>query len=96
MTAWPAPGPRPSAVLAARYARALDIAAVVAVAGWHLAGAGPLLVAHLGSYASDQFQIMAWCAIALIIAVGSVLLLRGYRGRGTGWSGSPHPARPPR
>ena len=86
MTAWPAPGPRPSAVLAARYARALDIAVVIAVAGWHLAGAGPLLVAHLGSYASDQFQITAWCAIALIIAVGSVLLLRGYRGRGTGWA----------
>ena len=53
----PRPDPAPSALLAARYARALDIAAVVAVAGWHLAGAAPLLVAHLGSYASDQFQI---------------------------------------
>jgi hypothetical protein len=73
-------------VLAARYARALDIAAVVAVAGWHLAGAGPLLVAHLGSYPSDQFQIAAWCAIALIIAAGSVLLLRGSQSRGTGWA----------
>jgi hypothetical protein len=82
----PAPVPRPSAVLAARYARALDIAAVVAVAGWHLAGAGPLLVAHLGSYPSDQFQIAAWCAIALIIAAGSVLLLRGSQSRGTGWA----------
>jgi hypothetical protein len=92
MTARPAPAPRPvpvpqpSAVLAARYARALDIAAVVAVAGWHLAGAGPLLVAHLGSYPSDQFQIAAWCAIALIIAAGSVLLLRGSQSRGTGWA----------
>src|SRR6266851_6080361 len=86
MTTQTVPGPRPSALLAARYARALDIAAVVAVAGWHLAGAGPLLAAHLGSYASDQFQIAAWCAIALIIAAGSVLLLRGSQGRGTSWA----------
>jgi hypothetical protein len=86
MTAPPVAAPRPSAMLAARYARALDIAVVVAAAGWHLAGAGPLLLGHLGSYSSDQFQVAAWCAIALIIAAGSVLLLRGSRGRGTGWA----------
>ena len=86
MTAQTVPGPRPSAMLAARYARALDIAVVVAAAGWHLAGAGPLLLAHLGSYSSDQFQVAAWCAITLIIAAGSVLLLRGSARRGTGWA----------
>jgi hypothetical protein len=86
MTAHTVPGPRPSAVLAARYARALDIAVVVAAAGWQLAGAGPLLLAHLGSYSSDQFQVAAWCAIALIIAAGSVLLLRGSSRRETGWA----------
>ena len=86
MTAQTVPGPRPSAVLAARYARALDIAVVVAAAGWQLAGAGPLLLAHLGSYSSDSFQVAAWCAIALIIAAGSVLLLRGSSRRGTGWA----------
>ena len=86
MTAQTVPGPRPSAVLAARYARALDIAVVVAAAGWQLAGAGPLLLAHLGSYSSAQFQVAAWCAIALIIAAGSVLLLRGSSRRGTGWA----------
>ena len=86
MTAQTVPGPRPSAVLAARYARALDIAVVVAAAGWQLAGAGPLLLAHLGSYSSDWFQVAAWCAIALIIAAGSVLLLRGSSRRGTGWA----------
>jgi hypothetical protein len=86
MTAQAMPGPRPSAVLAARYARALDIAVVVAAAGWQLAGAGPLLLAHLGSYSSDQFQVAAWCAIALIIAAGSVLLLRGSSRRETGWA----------
>jgi len=80
------PGPRPAAVLAARYARALDIAVVVAAAGWQLAGAGPLLLAHLGSYSSDPFQVAAWCAISLIIAAGSVLLLRGSSRRGTGWA----------
>jgi hypothetical protein len=86
MTAQTVPGPRPSAVLAARYARALDIAVVVAAAGWQLAGAGPLLLSHLGSYSSGRFQVAAWCAIALIIAVGSVLLLRDSSRRGTGWS----------
>ncbi len=86
MTAQTVPGPRPSAVLAARYARALDIAVVVAAAGWQLAGAGPLLLAHLGSYSSDRFQVAAWCAIALIIAAGSVLLLRGSGRRETGWA----------
>ena len=86
MTAQPLPGPRPAAVLAARYARALDIAVVVAAAGWHLAGAGPLLLAHLGSYSSDLFQGAAWWAIALIIAAGSVLLLRGSRSRGAAWA----------
>ena len=86
MTAQTVPGPRPSAVLAARYARALDIAVVVAAAGWQLAGAGPLLLAHLGSYSSGRFQVAAWCAIALIIAAGSVLLLRGSSRRETGWA----------
>ena len=86
MTAQAVPGPRPSAVLAARYARALDIAVVVAAAGWQLAGAGPLLLAHLGSYPSDPFQFAAWCAISLIIAAGSVLLLRGSSRRQTGWA----------
>jgi hypothetical protein len=86
MTAQAVPGPRPSAVLAARYARALDIAVVVAAAGWHLAGAGPLLLAHLGSYSSSQFQVAAWCAIALIITAGSVLLLRGSSRRRTSWA----------
>ena len=86
MTAQTVPGPRPSAVLAARYARALDIAVVVAAAGWQLAGAGPLLLAHLGSYSSAQFQVAAWCAISLIIAAGSVLLLRGFSRRATGWA----------
>ena len=86
MTAQTVPGPRPAAVLAARYARALDIAVVVAAAGWQLAGAGPLLLAHLGSYPSGQFQVAAWCAISLIIAAGSVLLLRGSSRRETGWA----------
>ena len=86
MTAQTVPGPQPAAVLAARYARALDIAVVVAAAGWQLAGAGPLLLAHLGSYPSGHFQVSAWCAIALIIAAGSVLLLRGSGRRRTGWA----------
>jgi hypothetical protein len=86
MTARPAASLLPSALLAARYARALDIAAVVAVAGWHVTGAGPLLLSHLGSYADDRFQVAAWAAIALIIAAGSVRLLRGARVQWTAWA----------
>src|SRR6202451_1127695 len=92
MTAQAVPGPLPAGVLAARYARALDIAVVVAAAGWQLAGAGPLLLAHLGGYSSDRFQVAAWCAITLIIAAGSVLVLRGSAHRGTRWGvGAPTP-----
>ncbi len=77
---------QPSAVLAAWYARALDVAAVIVVVGWHIGGAGSLLVAHLGDYGSDLFQAIAWSVLALEIAAGAIRLLRGSAGRGPAWA----------
>ena len=76
---------QPSAILTARYARAFDAAVIVVVAGWHLAGAGSLLAAHLGDYRSDPFQIAGWLALAAAIAAGSVHLLRGSAEPGPAW-----------
>ncbi len=84
-----APGPlttAPSRLLAARYARALDIAAVVAVAGWHLAGAGSELAAYLGQYRSPVAMVTAWLLLAAAIAAGAVLLLRGWHGAWPAWA----------
>lgn len=77
---------QPSAVLAAWYARALDVAAVIVVAGWHIGGAGSLLLAHLGVYGSGLFQAIAWSVLALEIAAGAIRLLRGLAGRGPAWA----------
>lgn len=76
---------RPAAVLATRYGRAIDIAAVIVVAGWHAAGAGSLLETDRRDYGSDSFQVAAWLVLALVITVGSVRLLRGLRGRSSAW-----------
>jgi hypothetical protein len=64
-------------VLATRYARALDIAIVVITGGWHVGGAGPLLLAHLGDFASPATQLVCWALLALVIAAAATLLLTG-------------------
>ena len=60
-----------------RYVRGLEIAVVVIVAGWQVAGAAVLMVTHLSSYPSPGVEVTAWIAQAALIALGSVLLLRG-------------------
>ena len=83
------PGPltaAPTRLLAARYARALDIAAVVAVAGWHLAGAGSELAAYLSQYRSATDMVTAWLLLGAAIAAGAVLLLRGWRSAWPAWT----------
>ena len=53
---------QPSAILATRYSRALDIAVVVAVAAWDLAGAGGELLANLARYRSRRCRSpRGWC-----------------------------------
>jgi len=77
---------QPSVVLSTRYGRAFDIAVVIVVVGWHVAGAGGLLLSDRASYGSDAFQVAAWMLLALVIAAGSVRLLTGLPGRPEGWA----------
>jgi hypothetical protein len=86
--AQPAAGQRaavqPAAVLSARYRRALDIAVVIVVAGWQVAGAGSQLAADRADYRSVTFQAAVWLVLTAVIAAGSVRLLRGE----SGWRGA--------
>jgi hypothetical protein len=77
---------QPSAILATRYSRALDIAVVVVVAGWDLAGAGGELLANLARYRIAAVQVAAWLVLAAVVTAGSVLLLRGRAGWRSGWA----------
>ena len=75
---------RPLAVLSARYRRALNIAVVIVVAGWQVAGAGSELVADRADYRSVTVQVAIWLVLAAVIVAGSVRLLRGM----SGWPGA--------
>jgi hypothetical protein len=79
----PAPA-QPAAVLSARYRRALNIAVVIVVAGWQVAGAGSQLAADRADYHSFSVQVAIWLVLTAVIAAGSVRLLRG----GSGWRGA--------
>ena len=68
---------QPTTVMSGRYQRAFTIAVVVLVAGWHLAGGGGQLLHNRADYASFAFQAALWLIMAVAIAVGSVLVLRG-------------------
>ena len=68
---------QPAAVISGRYQRALTVAVVFLVCGWHLAGAGGQLLHDRPSYSSFAFQGAMWLAMALAIAAGWVLVLRG-------------------
>jgi hypothetical protein len=76
----------PTAVMSSRYQRAFTIAVVCLVAGWHLAGAGGQLLHNQSDYASFPFQGLMWLVMALAIAAGSVLVLRGPPGWQAAWA----------
>jgi hypothetical protein len=61
----------PAVLLATRYARDLDRAAVVIVAGWHVLGAGPQLWSHVADYAHPLLQVAAWVQLAAVIVSGA-------------------------
>jgi hypothetical protein len=72
------------ALLAARYARSLDVAVVVIVAGWHVFGIGvPLLVDR--NYPPGWAQKVAWLTLALVIAAASLRRLRDRNGQAGDW-----------
>jgi hypothetical protein len=77
---------QPTATMSGRYQRALTIAVVFLVAGWHVAGAGGQLLHNRSDYSSFAFQGAMWLAMALAIAAGSVLVLRGTPGWRGAWA----------
>jgi hypothetical protein len=79
-------GVQPAAMMSGRYQRAFTIAVVFLVAGWHLAGAGGQLLRDRPEYGSVAFQGAMWLVMALAIAAGSVLVLRGEPGPVPAWA----------
>jgi hypothetical protein len=77
---------QPTEVLSGRYQRAYTLAVIFLVAGWHLAGAGGQLLHDQSAYRSLAFQGAMWLAMALAIAAGSVLVLRGVPGWRSAWA----------
>ena len=75
-----------AAVLSARYRRALNIAVVIVVAGWQLAGAGSQLAADRAEYRPVTVQVAMWLVLTAVIVAGSVRLLRGGSGWRSGWA----------
>ena len=80
------PSVQPTAMMSGRYQRAFTVAVVFLVAGWHLAGAGGQLLHNRPAYGSFAFQVAMWLVMALAIAVGSVLVLRGVPGWRPAWT----------
>jgi hypothetical protein len=68
---------QPTALMSGRYQRAFTFAVLFLVAGWHIAGAGGQLLHNRPDYASFAFQAAMWLVMALAIAAGAVLVLRG-------------------
>ena len=77
---------QPTVLMSGRYQRAFTIAVVFLVAGWHLAGAGGQLLHNRSAYGSFAFQGAMWLVMALAIAAGSILVLRGAPGWLPAWS----------
>ena len=68
---------QPTAMLSGRYQRAFTFAVLFLVVGWHLAGAGGQLLRDRSAYGSFAFQGAMWLVMAVAIAAGWVLVLRG-------------------
>ena len=77
---------QPPATMSGRYQRAFTIAVVFLVAGWHLVGGGGQLLDYRSAYSSFAFQGAMWLVMALAIAAGSVLVLRGELGWRPAWA----------
>jgi hypothetical protein len=68
---------QPTAMMSGRYRRAYTMAVVVLVVVWHIAGGGGQLLHNRPSYSSFAFQCLMWLIMALAIAAGTVMVLRG-------------------
>jgi hypothetical protein len=76
----------PTAMMSGRYQRAFTIAVVVLVVGWHIAGGGGQLLQNRADYSSFAFQGAMWLIMAVAIAAGSVMVLRGTPGWRPAWA----------
>jgi hypothetical protein len=76
----------PTAMMSGRYQRAFTLAVLFLVAGWHLGGAGGQLLHNRLDYSSFGFQCAMWLIMALAIAAGSVLVLRGAPSGRAAWA----------
>ena len=77
---------QPTAMMSGRYQRAFTVAVIFLVVSWHLAGAGGQLLHNRPDYRSFAFQCAMWLVMALAIAAGSVLALRGTPSRRSAWA----------
>jgi hypothetical protein len=77
---------QPTALMSARYQRAFTLAVMFLVIGWHLAGAGGQLLRDRPSFGDFAFQCLMWLVMALAIAAGSALVLRGPPGWCPAWA----------
>ncbi|HEX9065407.1 MAG TPA: hypothetical protein VF843_09880 [Streptosporangiaceae bacterium] len=71
------PAAQPSTTMSGRYQRAFTIAVIFLVGLWHIAGGGGQLLQYQKSYSSVAFQGAMWLVLAVSIAAGTVLVLRG-------------------
>jgi hypothetical protein len=76
----------PTAVMSGRYQQAFTVAVIFLVAGWHLGGGGGQLIAFRASYSSFAFQVAMWLIMALAVAAGSAMVLRGTPSWGAAWA----------
>ncbi|HET9970723.1 MAG TPA: hypothetical protein VFQ68_20980, partial [Streptosporangiaceae bacterium] len=72
--------------MSGRYQRAFTLAVIFLVVLWHLAGAGGQLLHNRAAYGSFAFQGAMWLVMALAIAAGTVLVLRGTPGWCPAWA----------
>jgi hypothetical protein len=74
------------ATMSGRYQRAFTLAVIFLVVLWHLAGAGGQLLHNRAAYGSFAFQGAMWLVMALAIAAGTILVLRGTPGWCPAWA----------
>jgi len=82
----PVPTTTVPTTMSGRYQRAFTIAVIFLVVLWHLAGAGGQLLHNRAAYGSFAFQGAMWLVMALAIAAGTILVLRGTPGWCPAWA----------
>jgi len=82
----PVPATTVPTTMSGRYQRAFTLAVIFLVVLWHLAGAGGQLLHNRAAYSSFAFQGAMWLVMALAIAAGTVLVLRGTPGWCPAWA----------